>query len=444
MQIHLSRHDLARNVSRLAMLAMACVAMLTLTAQAESKMLFDDFKSEDVKRTWATINDSVMGGVSKGSVTVNKQDMLVFSGDLSLENNGGFSSIRTWPKNMNLGDDDALRVRIKGDGRTYYLDLRTTERRMASSYRFPIKTVKGKWIDITAPFDEFYYTSFGRRVDRAPIQPADIRSVGFTLADKKAGKFKLEIESIEAVKNDTKPAAKPNTAKKSNDIVDVATEAGQFKTLLAAAKAAGLAEALKNPDATLTVFAPTDDAFAKLPAGTVESLLQPENKDKLIQILTYHVLAEPVRLGGTVKTLQGDTLTLSFDGDARIGDANIVTANIETSNGVIHVIDQVLIPDMPEPTASEKARRMIELAIERGVPQFNSGNAAACAAIYEVTVVALLNSYGETLGKQGQSRLEKALRKIKNTHSASDQAWALRHAMDDVYTMLEKQEARQD
>ena len=133
------------------------------------------------------------------------------------------------------------------------------------------------------------------------------------------------------------------------DIVDTAVAAGNFTTLVAAVQAAGLVDALKG-DGPLTVFAPTDDAFAALPEGTVETLLKPENKDQLVNILTYHVLAGKVMAGDIagktleVQMLNGATATVDATSGAKIDNANIVTTDIETSNGVIHVIDTVIIP----------------------------------------------------------------------------------------------------
>jgi len=133
------------------------------------------------------------------------------------------------------------------------------------------------------------------------------------------------------------------------DVVDTAVAAGSFTTLVAAAKAAGLVEALKGPG-PITVFAPTDDAFAKLPAGTVENLLKPENKDQLVAILTYHVVPGKVMSTQAVKlseaaTLQGSNLPLEVRGGSlMVADAKVVKADIEASNGVIHVIDTVVLP----------------------------------------------------------------------------------------------------
>jgi uncharacterized surface protein with fasciclin (FAS1) repeats len=133
------------------------------------------------------------------------------------------------------------------------------------------------------------------------------------------------------------------------DIVDTAVAAGSFKTLVAAVQAAGLVDALKG-EGPLTVFAPTDEAFAALPSGTVEELLKPENKAKLAAILTYHVVAGKVTAADVVKlksatTLQGQDVKIAVkDGKVMINNATVVKADIMTSTGVIHVIDTVILP----------------------------------------------------------------------------------------------------
>ncbi|NSX53511.1 fasciclin domain-containing protein [Parasulfitobacter algicola] len=132
------------------------------------------------------------------------------------------------------------------------------------------------------------------------------------------------------------------------DIVDTATDAGSFSTLLAAAEAAGLVETLKG-DGPFTIFAPTDDAFAALPAGTVEELLKPENQEQLAAILTYHVVPGKVMstdLSNNMEatTVQGTDVTIMTEGGVTVEQANVVTADIEASNGVIHVIDAVILP----------------------------------------------------------------------------------------------------
>ena len=133
------------------------------------------------------------------------------------------------------------------------------------------------------------------------------------------------------------------------DIVDTAVEAGSFETLVAAVQAADLVETLKG-EGPFTVFAPTDEAFAALPEGTVENLLMPENKDQLVAILTYHVV--PGKVMSTdltddmeAETVQGSTVTIDLDNGVMVENATVTTADIEASNGVIHVIDTVILPE---------------------------------------------------------------------------------------------------
>ena len=139
-------------------------------------------------------------------------------------------------------------------------------------------------------------------------------------------------------------------AEKPADIVDTAVSAGSFTTLVTAVQAADLVDTLKSPG-PFTVFAPTDDAFAKLPAGTVENLLKPENKGKLTEILTYHVVAGKIMSGdiagktASVATVEGQKINVDATTGVMVNDASVVKPDIVASNGVIHVIDTVLIPN---------------------------------------------------------------------------------------------------
>ena len=135
----------------------------------------------------------------------------------------------------------------------------------------------------------------------------------------------------------------------SKDIVDTAVSAGSFTTLVAAVEAAGLVDTLKG-EGPFTVFAPTDEAFAALPEGTVETLLMPENKDQLIAVLTYHVVPGKVMSGDitgdmAATTVQGSDVDITTEGGVMVDGAKVVSADVEASNGVIHVIDQVILPE---------------------------------------------------------------------------------------------------
>jgi len=143
--------------------------------------------------------------------------------------------------------------------------------------------------------------------------------------------------------------ATASAAEAKKDIVDTAVAAGSFKTLVAAVKAAGLAETLKGPG-PFTVFAPTDEAFAKLPAGTVESLLKPENKAKLVDILTYHVVAGDVPAEAAMKLKEATALNKKEiklevkESALYLNKSKVTTADVDASNGTIHIIDTVLMP----------------------------------------------------------------------------------------------------
>ena len=146
------------------------------------------------------------------------------------------------------------------------------------------------------------------------------------------------------------PASQSNAAQQGKDIVDVAANAGHFNTLAAALSAAGLVDTLKG-DGPFTVFAPTDEAFAKLPAGTLDSLLQPENREQLVAILTYHVVPGKVMAADVVKlseaeTVNGEELEIQvIDGKVKVDNATVMATDVAASNGVIHVIDTVMLPN---------------------------------------------------------------------------------------------------
>ncbi len=228
-------------------------------------------------------------------------------------------------------------------------------------------------------------------------------------------------------------------AKAKKDIVDTAVAAGQFQTLAAALGAADLVGALKG-DGPFTVFAPTDEAFAKLPAGTVESLLKPENRDQLVDILTYHVVAAEVPAETAVtldeaEALNGKTIDLNLrGGDLFLNDSKVIKTDIKTSNGIIHVIDAVLLP--PSVTAShslsKEASTLLSMAIDKGAPLYNHGNHAACAAVYELAAEALLLMPEGTVSEGQVRMLKTALNDVRHSSSSTDNAWTLRRAFDSM------------
>jgi NADH dehydrogenase [ubiquinone] 1 alpha subcomplex assembly factor 1 len=167
--------------------------------EAPSKTL-DDFKKTQAAGSWMSVNDGVMGGLSRGGPQVSKEHKLVFKGEISLENNGGFSSIRTRGKKLDLSGYDGLEIKVKGDGRMYYLTARASGRRMLAFWS-PVQPSKGEWAVIRIPFDAFYATYMGKKIPVMKLNTKNVTSVGLMLYDKKAGSFVIEADYIKAYKN---------------------------------------------------------------------------------------------------------------------------------------------------------------------------------------------------------------------------------------------------
>lgn len=243
------------------------------------------------------------------------------------------------------------------------------------------------------------------------------------------------------------PAPARETAK---DIVTTAVDAGNFTTLAAALKAAGLTDTLKGKG-PFTVFAPTDEAFAKLPKEAVKSLLKPENRATLTRILKYHVVAgrkdaAAVLASPTLTTLAGPTVAVTKTRDgARVNKSRLVKTDVMASNGVIHVIDTVLMPPDQEEkrdTAAD-ARRLIENAVRQGARLYNHGDEPGCVRVYQQAVRQLLRLDDEALPATAREKLERAVAKARRAgHDTAAEAWALRVGLDDVYDMMSERPGR--
>ncbi|MEM7516876.1 MAG: CIA30 family protein, partial [Planctomycetota bacterium] len=220
------------------------------------------------------------------------------------------------------------------------------------------------------------------------------------------------------------------------DLLGTARAAGTFNTLLAALEVAELDRALRPP-ASFTVFAPTDEAFAALPEGTVEALLEPANREVLIDLLSSHFL--PGRLSAAdllqarqVTTSSGREVEIKLNGGSVfIGGARLRDADIQTENGLVHSIDSVILPQVPELNPVEK---VAALAIEKGVPLFNAGQPEACAAIYEVAVEAILQLGAEDLPQSVLENARERLEASRHDEDATSRAWTLRPALDAFFT----------
>ena len=283
------------------------VALLAMTSAAfqslDANQIIASFKNPDTLNDWVVVNDSVMGGISTSGFRQTENGTLLFQGQLSLENSGGFVSLRNRPRNLDLNNVAGFVVRARGDGRTYYLDLRERRQMTAGSFRAGFSTKDGEWIETYIPASDFVRQSFGRPYPNTPLKPQNISSLGFTLSDKNPGAFRIEIDYVKAV-----------------------------------------------------VRGNSNDSFS-----------------------TYS----------------------------------------ETER---------------ELDSSPEA--IINLAISRGTPLFNNGNPEACATIYEIACLALLER--NDLSQSTKTRISQSLTDASQAQSFTRQAWILRYALDDVLRELQE------
>lgn len=234
--------------------------------------------------------------------------------------------------------------------------------------------------------------------------------------------------------------ASPAPAAEAKDIPATAAAAGSFETLVTALSESGLVPALKGKG-PFTVFAPVDAAFAHLPEGTVNELLETRSRDRLRAILKFHVVpgrftAADLAERASLTTLQGGTLPVARrDGRLSVKGALLLDTDIACTNGIIHVIDSVLVP--PAPARRGAVRTLLELAIDRGVPLFNQGQVEACAAIYEIAAAGALAA-GDDLTAAEQKALRDALTAARRVDDAREGAWILRRALDEALGSLDR------
>ena len=260
------------------------------------------------------------------------------------------------------------------------------------------------------------------------------------------------------------------SAKQPMSIVETAVSSGQTNTLVKLLQAADLVEAISAPG-PLTILAPTDDAFAKLPPALVKKLLDPANKARLQDILKYHVVVGKALASGVVKlkeipTLAGPPIKVSMrDGNVYLNDSKVIAPDIQCSNGVIHLIDSVLLPPKKKKqfvanSPKDRCRQAMDLivmAIDRGVPLYNHGQRRACADIYEVACQGLMmdlnSACAACAGKcsmsdeammAAKSAVERGMEKIEDEQSPKAKAWILRASMDEAYEALKGVSGRED
>lgn len=164
--------------------------------QVDASRVLYDFDKPEVANKWQIVNDGVMGGRSSSRLTISDDGTAHFSGNLSLENNGGFASVRSRPAKLELKPEQEIVVRARGDGRKYTFNLYVAQRRMAFSYQAEFETKSGQWIDVRLPIAQFVAKSFGQRVEGSVLDSKQVDSVGILIGDKIAGPFDLQIDWI--------------------------------------------------------------------------------------------------------------------------------------------------------------------------------------------------------------------------------------------------------
>ena len=339
-------HHFMPSISRRLAVLLACAALVPCTAARTahaSRAADSNLEFASGTSGWQTVLDGVMGGLSTGRIAAGEGGTLRFTGELSLENNGGFSQIRTAVPEGTFAGKQGLLIRVKGDGRTYQCDIRSSRvRLMAGGYQRLFETKAGEWIEVEVPFDQCVLNSFGQRVrNAAPLDPASIESVGITLSDKKAGEFALEIDWIRPIGG---AAAAEQTS--AGSLAAVAGKAN-LTTLLALVKAADL-ELPKG--SKVTIFAPTNEAFAKLPKEQVEFLTSAAGKSTLQAILKHHVVAQSLESSAVLdrrrlKALSGQSLDVD-PAALTVDNARLVATDVAFDGGMVHVIDAVMLPEL--------------------------------------------------------------------------------------------------
>lgn len=321
----------------------ALAATLTTNFSATAQPLNIDF--DEGIDSWRIVLDGVMGGKSSGRVRAGDPGTMVFTGDLSLENNGGFSQIRKNIQEGTLESQEGLEIKVLGDGRTYQFDIRVSNvRLMAGGFQTTFETYPGQWKTIKLPFDDFRLYSFGRLVRNAPeLDPALIESIGVTVADKKTGAFRIALDSIKSYSSESNTSIDSENDQPS--LAELAKAAG-LDTLMSLVAKSGI----QLPEGEqVTIFAPTDDAFAKLPSETVEFLVSEEGKSTLQSILAYHIVPGELRSSDllntrSISTLNGQTLDVQTSQGLSISGSNLELVDASFNGGIVHVIDSVLIP----------------------------------------------------------------------------------------------------
>lgn len=339
------------------------ISALLLCLASGGQTLYDFGPNDDSR--WTTVHDTVMGGVSRGEIRRTDAGTLVFEGYLSLDNNGGFTSFRTRDRVLPFEGSDGIEMRVKGDGRTYILSFdREGIGLFGGGYWQRFETKKDEWTTIRMPWSEFEPVNFGRKVPNLPeLTPETARGLTVYLYDKNPGEFEVEFDSFATY------------AQGEASLTSSAGLPEDCKTLERLIELSGIGEELAQLDG-YTLFAPNDAAFNNLPAA--QQLMQPEQMEALKAVLRRHVVPAKVNsataLFLTEATMaDGATLAVSLtDSELSIGGARVLDVDFAFGNGIVHVIDRVLLPEtLPAPSSAPAATPASDDAEGPIVPGYN-------------------------------------------------------------------------
>jgi NADH dehydrogenase [ubiquinone] 1 alpha subcomplex assembly factor 1 len=408
-----------------------------LAVAAISPSSLHEFDAEDV-RNFTCVNDTVMGGRSTSKVEAIEDGSLRFSGRLSLENDGGFTSFRSRGVAYEIGESEGVALRVRGDGRRYIFSLDLEGVPLAAGgYWQEFPTERDRWTEVRLPWSKFVPTSFGRPLTGLPEARADrVTGLAVYLYDKQEGPFRVDFDWIRAYGGGAAAASGPETAAQDPGADDglLPADCSTLATLLAKT---GLDAAVAKLEG-FTLFAPTDDAFAKLPGEVTAALLRPENEGALKKVLLHHVLAAKVTAWNaatrtSAEALDGGALSIELRGrDLVVGGARVVAPDRLRGKGVVHVVDSVIVPaDLVLEETEKPAARLLRTAVERGAPLFNAGAVEACAAVYRTALEALVELGTEELDSTNLERLRLALDQARDQDGRTA-SWTLRRAIDAV------------
>lgn len=413
--------------------------LLTSILLLGSQELITSFSPSD-QLNWGTVHDTVMGGRSSGRIFYTQEETMLFKGEVSLENNGGFASIRSRGALPNLSpDSEGLEVRIKGNGREYYFSC--THKQIAlwgGGYWQKFKTKKGEWLTIQLPWGDFIPRNYGARMNNLPkMSSADLAGLGVYMYDKKAGPFELEIDYIRTYKNAPIALKASNKEEPLNDYLE--SEHSILFSLLKQTNLIGKIDNLQE----FTIFAPKNSAFEELPKELLTNLLLKENQTVLYQILLNHIaqgrLTAFNAIGKQPVSLAGNVLPIQWSNEKNqilVSGVPIIKADNLIGKKIVHVPSSPIIPEIGLNDIFEKGKfsisQFINRSINYGTPLFNAGYIEFCVDIYK-SDLRFLASRAE-LQVKDQESIMLALASAESM-GETNAAWRLRSELDRLIRM---------